>query len=91
MTNILNDLPCHWAGSDDTTPDGCTLYATTYLGVPTTYILRDGRIIGRVEQYGVTRERGWFGNGLKGGVYLGSGSFGALAQKIAELDAKENH
>jgi hypothetical protein len=86
--DILYSLPCHWQGTDDTTPDGCTLYVTTYLGIVTTYILRDGQVIGRVEVAG-NRQDGYVGGRLKGGARVGSGDFVSVAQRIADRADKE--
>jgi len=86
--DILNDLPCHWQGTDDSTPDGCTLFATVCLGIATTYILRDGQVIGRVE-HERNGQHGYAGGRLKGGERVGSGDFTRLAQKIADGAAKE--
>lgn len=86
--DILNDLPCHWQGTDSTTPNGCTLYATVYLGIATTYILRDGQVIGRVE-HEKANQHGYVGGRLKGGERVGSGDFTRLAQAIADRAGKE--
>ena len=79
---ILNDLPIHWAGVDSTTPDGCTLATTTYLGIPTTYVIRDGQVIGRIE---ISRGQqvGYAGDRLKGGYLIGYGDSETLGRRIA--------
>lgn len=82
IPSILNDLPIHWQGTDSSTPDGCTLIATLVLGIPTTYVVRDGEVIGRVEVHRGSQS-GYAGSGLKGGYYIGSGLFRNLAEKIA--------
>ena len=87
-SDILNGLPCHWQGVDSTTPDGCTLYATTYLGISTTYILRDGQVIGRIE-FADGRQDGYVGTRLKGGSWVGSGDSTSLGRKIADRAAGE--
>lgn len=83
IPTILNGLPIHWQGTDDTTPDGCTLITTVVLGIPTTYVLRGDQVIGRVEA-GVNSQNGYAGPGLKGGYWVGSGPFRDLAEKIAD-------
>lgn len=82
IPDILNGLPVHWTGVDDSTPEGCTLLVTTVVGTPTTYILRDGHILGRVEADG-NRQAGYVGAGLKGGELVGIGGFYGLADDIA--------
>lgn len=84
--DIFDGLPCHWAGVDDTTPAGCMLFVTTVLGLVTTYVLRDGQVIGRVENDG-GRLCGYVGQGLKGGQFVGLGHSSQLAQKIADATA----
>jgi hypothetical protein len=83
IPKTLAGLPIHWEGTDDSTPAGCTLLSTVVLGIPTTYILRNGAVIGRVEA-GTTSQNGYAGAGLKGGIWVGSGGFSRLAQAIAE-------
>ena len=80
---ILRDLPIHWQGVDDSTPAGCVSIATEVLGVSTTYIVRDGEVLGRIEY---TRDtiHGYAGSGLKGGYFLGTGLTGDLAQRIVD-------
>jgi hypothetical protein len=81
---ILNGLPIHWHGIDDNTPAGCELAVTTVVGIPTTYLIRDGQVIGRIEAVG-TGQNGYVGGTLKGGSpVFGGGTFYDLAQKIAE-------
>jgi hypothetical protein len=82
IPTILNGLPIHWQGVDDSTPDGCTLIVTEVVGLPTTYVLRDNEVIGRVGA-DKTRQYGYVGAGLKGGQYIGRGVFYELAAKIA--------
>lgn len=79
---VLNGLPIHWQGTDDTTPTGCTLIVTEVVGLPTTYVLRNGEVIGRVE---VMNDyfNGYVGTGLKGGRYIGRGDFSGLTEEIA--------
>jgi hypothetical protein len=85
MANIFQGLPVYFEGVDDSTPDGCTLFTTTVLDQPTTYILRNGKVIGRIEH--TQDNHGYAGSALKGGSFVGSGEFGALAEKIAERSA----
>jgi hypothetical protein len=82
---ILDGLPILWSGVDATTPDGCTLVSTEYLGMPTTYIIRDGRVIGRIEIHR-GRQVGYAGDLLKSGYLIGSGDSETLAAKIAAHD-----
>ncbi|MEV5819346.1 hypothetical protein AB0L22_09235 [Micromonospora haikouensis] len=79
---ILNGLPIHWAGVDSTTPDGCTLAVTTYLDILITYIVRDGQVIGRIEN-SRDRQVGYAGDRLKGGYLIGYGDSETLGRKIA--------
>ena len=79
---ILKDLPIHWQGTDDSTPDGCVSIVTEVLGISTTYIVRDGEVLGRIE-YTRDTVAGYAGAGLKGGRFLGIGLTGTLAEKIA--------
>lgn len=70
-------------GVDDTTPAGCTLITAEVLGLATTYVLRDGVVLGRIEanrgyQYG------YAGGGLKGGYFLGISDSTTLAQRVAD-------
>lgn len=89
IPTILNGLPIYWQGTDDSTPAGCTSIATEVLGISTTYIVRDGHVIGRIEYTGDTI-LGYAGAGLKGGYFLGTGLTGVLAEKIvARADAKK--
>ena len=83
LPKILDGLPVHWAGVDDTTPDGCSLTVTTLLGKPTTYVIRNGQVIGRIESDDLSLI-GYAGGGLKGGSLIGWGDFAALAAKIAD-------
>jgi hypothetical protein len=82
IPTILNGLPIHWQGVDDTTPPGCTLLITEVVGLPTAYVLRAGEVIGRVE---TSRNdfHGYVGGGLKGGRYVGRGDFTKLTETIA--------
>lgn len=80
---VLDGLPIHWQGTDDSTPDGCTQIVTTVLGLTTTYLIRDGQILGRIEIDG-NRMNGYVGSGLKGGRWVGSGDSAGLANKIAD-------
>jgi len=83
MTDIFAGLPRYFEGADDSTPTGCTLLVTKVLDLVTTYVLRDGEVIGRVEQSNGQQD-GYVGSGLKGGVFVGSGHFSVLAEKIAD-------
>jgi hypothetical protein len=78
---IFAGYPIHFAGSDDTTPPGCTLIITTVLDLLTTYIIRDGEVIGRIE---VQRDRqyGYAGNRLKGGYLVGMADSATLGARI---------
>lgn len=79
---ILRDLPIHWRGVDSQTPEGCELFVTEVLGLPTTYILRDGVILGRIESAGI-RLSGYVGGSLKGGEFIGGqGGFYETALRI---------
>ncbi|MEV1013827.1 hypothetical protein AB0I89_24040 [Micromonospora sp. NPDC049801] len=79
---ILADLPIHWSGVDATTPDGCTLATTVYLGIPTTYVIRAGQVIGRSE-ISDGRQAGYAGDRLKGGYLIGFGDSQSLGERIA--------
>ncbi len=80
---ILKDLPIHWQGTDDSTPDDCVSIGTEVLGISTTYLVRGGEVIGRIEY---TRDsiRAYAGSGLKGGYYVGIGLTSDLNRKIAD-------
>lgn len=81
---IFNGLPIHWHGTDDNTPADCTLVVTEVMGIATTYLLRDGEVIGRIEGQGAT-QNAYIGAGLKGGVWISqTGTFYDLAKRIAE-------
>lgn len=80
---IFTGLPIYWTGVDDFTPAGCTLVATKVFDIATTYILRDGEVIGRIE-ISRTSQNGYTGSKLKGGRFVGSGEFASLAAKIAD-------
>jgi hypothetical protein len=79
--NPLDGLPVLWRGTDDTTPAGCELIVTEVVGIPTTYLLRDDQIIGRVEGQGRFMI-GYVGDTLKGGYYVGTGDYYGLFQNI---------
>jgi hypothetical protein len=83
IPDSFRGLTIHWHGVDSTTPAGCTMLVTEVLGIATTYILRDGDIIGRIEMAGATIN-GYAGPGLKGGGYLGSSTYEDLARRIAD-------
>jgi hypothetical protein len=85
MSDIFAGLPRYFEGADDSTPPGCTLLATKVFDIATTYVLRDGQVIGRVEHGNV--QSGYVGSALKGGRFVGVGYFSALAQKIADATA----
>lgn len=78
---ILNGLPVLWAGVDDTTPAGCSLVVTEYLGLPTTFLIRDGHVIGRIEVHR-GQQVGYAGDRLKGGTLVVGGDSLALGRKI---------
>lgn len=82
IPDILRNLSIHWQGVDDSTPAGCTLVCAEIVGLATTYVLRDGQIIGRVESAG-SSQNGYIGSGLKGGGFIGSGPFYELVSRIA--------
>jgi hypothetical protein len=87
---ILRDLPIHWQGADDSAPDGCVSIATVVLGISTTYIVRAGVVLGRIE-YTRDTVHGYAGSGLKGGRFVGTDLTAALAEKIvayADSDAE---
>lgn len=86
--DFFSGLPIFWQGEDDSTPEGCTLVCTKVVGLPTTYILRAGEVIGRVEADGF-RQLGYVGSGLQGGRYVGCGDFYGLAQRIVQRADKE--
>lgn len=84
LPDIFRNLPIHFHGTDSRTPDGCTLVCTEVVGLATTYVLRDGQVLGRIEAQGIT-QTAYAGPSLKGGSYVGStGTFYELAQRIAE-------
>lgn len=84
LPDILNGLPIHWRGTDNSTPAGCELVVTTVVGIATTYLLRNGQVIGRIEAVG-SGQNAYIGDNLKGGTpVFGQGTFYELAQKIAE-------
>jgi hypothetical protein len=90
LPGILRALPIHWHGSDDNTPAGCTLVVTEVLGIGTTYLCRDGAVIGRIEGRGA-QQNAYVGDGLKGGHWAGStGTFYELAARVADHRDKEN-
>lgn len=82
MTNIFQGLPVYFEGVDDSTPDDCTLFTTTVFDQLTTYILRDGKVIGRIEH--TQDNHGYAGSALKGGSFVGSGEFRALAEAVRQ-------
>lgn len=71
-------------GVDSTTPPGCTLISMAVLGVFTTYLLRDGVVLGRVETppVGQGGHNVYAGSGLKGGQWLGSAGFSATGFEL---------
>lgn len=82
---VLNDLTIDWSGVDSTTPAGCTLATAVHLGIPTTYVIRDGQVIGRIE---ISRgqQTGYAGERLKGGYLVGYGDSQTLAERIAAFN-----
>jgi hypothetical protein len=62
------------------------VYVTKVFDIPTTYLLRDGEVIGRIE-HGTRPEvapSAYVGSAMKGGMFVGTGEFRALAEKIAD-------
>lgn len=89
LPDVFRNLPIHWQGNDGSTPAGCTLVCTEVVGLVTTYVLRDGQIIGRLETAGCCWNA-YAGSTLKGGAYVGStGTFYGLAQQIADRASAE--
>ena len=85
LPSALQPLPVYFHGVDDTTPADCTMFTTSVLHILTTYVLRDGQIIGRIEH---TQDMpGYAGSTLKGGTLIGFGEFTELAAKIAARPA----
>ncbi len=79
---IFAGLPIYFHGVDDTTPPGCQIVTTSVFDQLTTYLLRDGQVIGRIEH---TQDMdGYLGTTLKGGGHIGTGEFTQLAQRIAD-------
>ncbi|GGN39030.1 hypothetical protein FHR83_006811 [Actinoplanes campanulatus] len=87
MTTEIPDILRHerifWQGVDSTTPPGCTLITAEVLGLATTYVLRDGNVLGRIETHG-SGQAGYVGDRLKGGYYRGAGDATTLAQRIVD-------
>lgn len=75
-------------GVDSTTPDGCTIKACIVLGVETTYLLRDGLVLGRVESNAMRSHSGlsaYVGDRMKGGKFIGtSQTYEAAFAKILD-------
>jgi hypothetical protein len=83
IPDILRRERIHWQGVDSTTPPGCTLIAAEVLGVATTYVLRGGTVLGRIEAH-TSGQAGYVGDRLKGGYCLGPGDSTTLAQRIVD-------
>lgn len=82
---ILNELDVRWTGVDSTTPAGCTLATAVYLDIPTTYVIRDGQVIGRIEIIN-DQQVGYAGNRLKGGYLVGTADSRTLGERIATFN-----
>jgi hypothetical protein len=81
VPGILTGHQILFEGVDDTTPAGCTIVTAMVLGTMSTYIIRDGAVIGRIEHVG--QQAGYVGTALKGGNWIGSGDSTELGEKIA--------
>ncbi|GAA0494026.1 hypothetical protein Ade02nite_20800 [Paractinoplanes deccanensis] len=90
IPGILKHERIMWEGVDSSTPDGCTMVTAHVLGVVATYVLRDGQVLGRIENI-EGRNSGYAGSTLKGGYFLGQADDATLARRIADYaDAKES-
>lgn len=84
-----------WQGTDDTTPEGCSLVLAEVLGIARTYLLRDGAVIGRVEIHGTGQTAhvsAWAGPNLIGGVSVGfvlASSEEGFARILARVGQKQ--
>lgn len=73
----------HWAGTDDSTPPGCTIVVASVVGIPRTYLVKNDEIIGRVE-LNTPGVRAYVGGGLLGGQWL-AGPFPGTDEALAAI------